>query len=335
VNIDRTSETTTAQCLTIFNLMIEDVQVKKNIIADQIHVIEESLFDLESSIISTRNSERDTQLFSPRNDHLSEKKFIEKTQIEKKLLEERKNQLEIEFRECENRFEQIEFLKCNYHAKSPDDLTDEDIASIYESQNSERHRIVRDLHDCTIQDLTYLIYKIEFSIKHLDQDTNYVRLEMHDMIKKIKSIINDMRDIIFNIRPMEIDDLGIEGALMQFIDTLRNSSDISIEYDIKDLDLFDTNKMLFLYQIIKEFCNNAIKHANADLLKLDIKKVDDNLFVIIEDNGLGYDIKSISKTGKHFGLQIAKERIKLLKGEIEINTGASKGTKIIISVPVA
>ena len=206
--------------------------------------------------------------------------------------------------------------------------------SFVELQNIERQRIARDLHDCTIQDLTMLIHKVELASKYIDCDTNLAKLELYHMIKNIRTIIDDMRDIVFNLRPMQIDDLGFTDAINSLFDVLQEETEIKILSNVKIVNLMSKELSVSMYQIIQEICKNAIKHSNARMLKIDISENDLEFKIQIEDDGIGFELPSKNEANKHFGLLIVKERILLLKGNIRIDSTSGMGTKVIISVPI-
>ncbi len=211
--------------------------------------------------------------------------------------------------------------------------------SILEAQEIDRQRIARDLHDSTVQSLTSLVHKAELCVKLIDIDATRAKLELTSMSNTIKTVINDMRGIIYNLKPMTLDDLGLTITLERYASRLMdlNNINVIIHSNEETKEILPVIKVT-LFRIIQEACNNVIKHANASLITIDINYEEHNVTVSIKDNGAGFDIDNSNSDGaKHsssFGLSIMKERISLLSGTVDIKSEMGKGTTVIVSAPL-
>ena len=195
--------------------------------------------------------------------------------------------------------------------------------SLLEYQENERNRIARDIHDSTVQNLTSLIHKVELCTKLIDKDLIRTKLEMQTMIITLRNTIDELRSIIYNLRPMSIDDLN-----QPFKTRLKV---VNKEYKLLPI------VNLTVYRVIQEACNNIIKHAEAKNVLITITYMKDALEVIIEDDGIGFDSDRSSRPRSDlsgFGISIMKERIFLLSGNICFYNKESGGTKIKLNVPV-
>lgn len=199
-------------------------------------------------------------------------------------------------------------------------------------QEKERQRIARDLHDNTVQNLTHLIHKVELSSKFIDQDIIRAKMELLDINRNIKSIINDMRNIIFYLRPMEFDDIGLKATFDKYFSEIQFQTDMQIFYEIDDIEINSELVSISIFHIVKECVNNAIKYSNANNLNIKISKSNANISIYIEDDGVGFDI-SKTNNKRHFGLALTKENVSILKGKFDINSVLNKGTIITISIP--
>lgn len=212
-------------------------------------------------------------------------------------------------------------------------------------QEKERQRIATELHDSSVQNLTHLVHMVELSSMFIDQDPVRAKLELENCIKILKSTIDEMRETIFNLRPMSIDDLGFKQCIENFITNCQAQfKNCCIEYDVCELiddrwkneDKQKINILLItVYRVIQEAIINALKHSDADRIILDVKVHDEKCYITIKDNGKGFSLDDVmERNNKHFGLFIMKERISLLHGNILINTGIGKGTEINIKIPL-
>ncbi|MBE5968289.1 MAG: sensor histidine kinase [Lachnospiraceae bacterium] len=255
------------------------------------------------------------------------KENIEKSDIDQLELLQRKRGLE-KTTDC------INFLMEELIDKSNKDLG----LNILEAQEKERQRIAGDLHDSTVQNLTSLVHKTELCIKLIDIDLVRAKLELSTMSNTIKSIINDMRNIIFNLKPMTLCDLGLVLTVNQFTKKLASENDIDIQFshneEVKNvIPIINTT----IFRIIKEACYNVIKHANATLIEINICYSENDIEVSIKDNGIGFDQNILNDENhqSNFGLPIMKERIALLSGILQLQTDKGKGTLINVSVPIS
>ena len=212
--------------------------------------------------------------------------------------------------------------------------------SILEAQETERSRIACDLHDSIIQNLTNLVHKTELCIKTIDRDTIGVKLDLQFMMQNLKIIINDIRSIIYNLRPMAFEDLGINIAIERFLNQFEQMNKVGVKFEntCTDNALNTSVVSLTLFRIIQEACSNAVKHGNASSIKVNISNDDCSIILWIQDNGTGFDIKKESTKVKTdnsgFGLSIMKERIYLLSGNINIDSSRERGTQIIVKIPI-
>ncbi len=207
---------------------------------------------------------------------------------------------------------------------------------ILDIQERERQRIARDLHDTSLQNLTHIIHKIEFSSMFIDEDPTKAKLELSSVNKNLRSVIKEIRNTIFDLRPMTFDDLGLKESFERLADHLRESSDFEVFYNIEEINCNNSLVLMTIFRIIEECTNNAIKHSNGSVVFFELKKITENTcIIIVADNGKSFDAeKVLSEKQRHFGLNILRERVELLCGTIEIDSKPDKGTVIKIIIPL-
>lgn len=220
-----------------------------------------------------------------------------------------------------------------------------EIYDILNIQEKERQRIASELHDSSIQNLTHLIHLIELSSMYIDQDPVKAKLELESCIVFLKSIIGEIRDTVFNLRPMTFDDLGFKKCIDNLISNLKNKfKDFEIEYHVCELkeDIFrqsdkqkDNLFLVTIYRIIQEAIYNALKHSNGNKVILDVKLKNEKCCISVIDDGKGFDFDHSNEDDDiHFGISLMKERAELLNGKVSIITKPEAGTKIEIQVPL-
>ena len=221
---------------------------------------------------------------------------------------------------------------------TPDKENLQEQSEWFKNQEMDRKRIANELHDTSIQDLTHIIHQIELAGFYIDIDATKAKLELASVNDEIRKIIKDIRNTIFDLRPMAFDDLGLTGAIENLIDVLNGRFIIDIHANIDFEDDFDEIKKLEIYRVIQESLTNSAKHANAKTITLTIYDKENELYILVSDDGIGipkqgaYDESDNDKM-IHYGLQIMKERVSILNGRCYINSIKNEGTKIEIIIP--
>ncbi|MEG0805977.1 MAG: histidine kinase [Lachnospiraceae bacterium] len=209
---------------------------------------------------------------------------------------------------------------------------------LLETQEAERQRIARDLHDSTVQNLTAMSHKLEYCSRLIDSDPNRSKIELMNASKSMRENVNDMRKIIYDLRPMALDDMGIDIAIERELGRLERESGVKILYSVQGEVLYNLPIVnLSLFRIIQEACNNAIKHAEPKNISVRITNYLNKVELHIVDDGKGFDTDKDffnEDVGKGFGLTTMKERIYLLSGTLNITSEVGKGTDLFVTVPV-
>lgn len=204
--------------------------------------------------------------------------------------------------------------------------------SVFDIREKERQRIARDLHDVSLQNLTHLIHKIELSSLYIDKDPLRAKLELATVQKDLRQVIDEMRNVVYNLHPMSLDDLGLKETIERMIDLVNKENFFSVETEIDEISSDSHFFLLSIFRIIQECFCNAIKHSEGNTIFISLKKDYDKYIIKVKDNGKGFDIKKIEKKENHFGLSILKERVFILNGKIDFQS-SEEGTLVIIEIP--
>ena len=209
--------------------------------------------------------------------------------------------------------------------------------SVLDVQEKERQRIARDLHDSSLQDLTHLVHQVELSSLYIDQDPLKAKLELASIETGLRKVIDDIRNRIYDLRPMTFDDLGLRETLLNFFSVINREGHFEIISDIDDIEdkLSEKEKeisLIMIYRIIQECVQNAVEHSKGSRIDVSLKKNGEVIFIRIQDNGTGFNLEEAEKKDRHFGLSVVKERVFLLSGKMKID--ANMGTEILIEIPL-
>lgn len=208
---------------------------------------------------------------------------------------------------------------------------------IIQVQEEERQRIARDIHDGPAQALTNAVIKTEVCEKLIDVDISRGKDEMQELKKVLRNSIKDIRGIIYNLHPMALDDIGFIPTIERYIQDFQNDTNIHIDFIVlSKIELEDNIKNVVLFRIVQEALNNVRKHSKATLVKIKVEMTKKHIYLLIEDNGIGFNLESNKSHIRHdcgFGLLNMQERVELINGTFEIKSEKNCGTKIIIDIP--
>ena len=269
----------------------------------------------------------DFQVFYPRKDNTPiQKDEIEKSNSRKADYEELNGKLNKTKAILEERIKKLEKI-LKYESYN--------ITAI-NFQEDDRQRIARDLHDASLQNLVHLVHKLELCHLYIDQDPLKAKLELSLVSKGLKEVLNEIRNTIFDLRPMSFDDLGLKAGLERLLERINENKKYEIISDIDDVSCENNFILVYIYRTVQEGLNNILKHAEAEKIIFRCKMINDLCVIDMEDDGKGFCEELEEERGdKHFGLSSMRERIELLNGIIEISSSEGNGTKIHIEIPLA
>lgn len=207
---------------------------------------------------------------------------------------------------------------------------------IIQAQEEERHRVARDIHDGPAQTLANLTIKAEICEKLIDIDQERAKYELQDLRRVLRDSIKDIRKIIYNLRPMSLDDLGFIPTVQRYIEGFQEETNIPVDFIILSRrPMEDPVKNLAIFRIIQESLNNIRKHARAKTVKIKLEISNQSIQLIISDDGIGFDAESVANETREdggFGLLNIRERVELLNGSLQIKSAPNKGTRICVNL---
>ena len=206
---------------------------------------------------------------------------------------------------------------------------------LIESQENERKRVAAELHDSIGQDLLILKNKLLTSIKKAG-DEKYIQ-QLSELSDLTSSAIDDVRQISYNLRPYELDRLGLTKTIESMIERANEFTDINFKGRIENIDqTFPPETGINLYRIIQESLNNVIKHSEAGEVLIRVRKSETSVEIGVSDDGKGFDLWNyrMNSDRNGFGLKGIEERVRLFNGEFNVESSPGKGTKIRISIPI-
>ena len=205
------------------------------------------------------------------------------------------------------------------------------------AQEEERKRLSREIHDGPAQDLANIIMRAELCERMLTIDPHKVQLELKDLKAITKDSLQDLRKVIFDLRPMALDDLGIIPTLKRYLTNFEAETEILTELVCHGREQrFNSSLEATIFRTVQEGLTNIKNHAKATNVRVRFEYANDKLSISVKDNGRGFDPSLVLQNSERtcYGLVSMRERIELLEGELVINSEPDKGTELLAIIPV-
>jgi two-component system sensor histidine kinase DegS len=205
---------------------------------------------------------------------------------------------------------------------------------IIEAQEDERKRLSREIHDGPAQMLANVMMRSDLVERvYRERGGEEALAEVKSFKKMVRSALYEVRRIIYDLRPMALDDLGLVPTLRKYLQTIEEYHNTSkIEFVNVGLERRLLPKYeVAMFRLIQESVQNALKHSKAKSIIVKLELTRSAINVLIRDNGVGFDLKKAYPNS--FGLIGMRERVELLEGELTIESKIGSGTAVYIQVP--
>jgi len=210
---------------------------------------------------------------------------------------------------------------------------------VFQIIEEERMRIARDMHDGPAQAMANLVLQAEILERLITRDPQLVVSELADFKDSVRTVLDDTRRLIFDLRPMTLDDLGLVPTLRKFVKEFGERAGITATLRVIGQEARLPGSLeATVFRILQEALNNARRHAQASAVEVTTKFQPDTLEVSVRDTGVGMDIEATERTldtTRHFGLISMRERTELEKGRFQLISEPGQGTEVLISFPLA
>ncbi|MCL6638082.1 MAG: sensor histidine kinase [Firmicutes bacterium] len=277
---------------------------------------------------------------------------VMKLKEREKLLRYRRDHLEISLRRLQNTVQRAEKLVSqvgvvfNFLSGGLQDLsskigemreTQQMALSIIRAQEEERKRVAREIHDGPAQSMANIVMRAEFCLKLLEMHPDKVRDELVALQNLVRLSLTDIRKIIFDLRPMVLDDLGLAPAVKRYLADYKEQYGLQIDFlFFGQQKRLESSIEVALFRIIQESVSNIRKHAQAKTAVVKMEMLPKRVTIFVKDDGRGFDPAQVlrDKNREGYGLVGMRERVQLLKGKMNIATAPGRGTAISITVPL-
>jgi len=206
------------------------------------------------------------------------------------------------------------------------------IESVIQAQESERHKLSRKMHDGPAQALSNFILQAEIAQRLFDMDIDQARDELDELKATASSTFVKVRDFIFELRPMMLDDLGLVPTLRHYMESFKDQNQFEVNFTATGTERrLDGYLEIMIFRAVQELLSNATRHSDASAIKIHIDTGEDSMTVNVEDNGNGFDAEKALDGS--MGLKVIKDRVEILQGEFNLDTAMGQGTRVAFSIP--
>jgi two-component system sensor histidine kinase DegS len=201
-------------------------------------------------------------------------------------------------------------------------------------QEAERQRLSRQMHDGPAQALSNFILQTEIAMRLFDVDAAQARNELGNLKVAAMSTFQKVRNFIFELRPMMLDDLGLAPTIHRYADLFKEQAGVDVSITITGTERrLEPYVEVMVFRAMQELLSNAVHQNQANLVKIQLDMGPAFVKLSLDDNGKGIDTDALGKEA-NLGLKLIKERTEMLGGTFEINSSPGKGARVTLSIPV-
>ncbi|MBO0997851.1 sensor histidine kinase [Bacillus sp. SD075] len=205
---------------------------------------------------------------------------------------------------------------------------------IIEAQEQERKKLSREIHDGPAQMLANVMMRSDLIERvQRERGPDEALVEIRSLKVMVRNALYEVRRIIYDLRPMALDDLGLVPTLRKYLQTTEDyNNGVNLNFvNLGQAKRLPSDMEVALFRLVQEAVQNSLKHADPKKVQVKLSISKEMVTVVVKDDGKGFD-SSIQKEGS-FGLVGMRERVELLEGEMTIDSQPGAGTLVFIQIP--
>lgn len=210
------------------------------------------------------------------------------------------------------------------------------VIRVIQTEEAAKQSLVREMHDGPASSLSNFILQAEICQRFFDIDPDRSRAELNALKSSAAATFNDVKDFIFDLRPMMLDDLGVVPTLRRYVETFQEKNSISVPITVTGAERrLESHVEVTIFRGVQELLNNAVSHAQATQIQVQLNIGQSEVTAVVEDNGSGFDVEQmLSDEGQTIGLSALRERIEMLGGKLDLQSSVGQGTRVAFTIPV-
>jgi len=207
------------------------------------------------------------------------------------------------------------------------------VEMLVNAQETERQRLSRQMHDGPAQALSNFILQTEIAMRLFDIDATQARGELNNLKTSAMGTFQKVRNFIFELRPMMLDDLGLVPTVRRYSEAFKEQTGLDINVTITGNERrLEPYLEVMIFRAVQELLGNSARHGQGSLVKVMVDMGEDRIRVSVDDNGRGFD-PDVVQQGTSLGLKLIRERAEMLGGSFEMDSAVGRGARIAFAVP--
>ena len=211
------------------------------------------------------------------------------------------------------------------------------VIRVIQSEETARQSLVRKMHDGPASSLSNFILQAEICQRFFDNNPDRAKAELNALKTAAATTFGSIKNFIFDLRPMMLDDLGVVPTLRRYVESIQEKHELSISITVTGIERrLEEHIEVTIFRSVQELLNNAINHGRATQIQVLLDLDQDRILAVVEDNGSGFNVDDVftDNTKSSIGLATLRERIEMLNGELNLQSSLGHGTRAEFSIPV-
>ncbi len=210
------------------------------------------------------------------------------------------------------------------------------VIRVIQTEELGRQSLVRRMHDGPASSLSNFILQAEICQRFFDVNPDRARAELNALKGAAAATFNDVKDFIFDLRPMMLDDLGVVPTLRRYVESFQEKNSISVPITVTGVERrLESHIEVTIFRGVQELLNNSLLHAQATQVQVSLDLAQDLVQAVVEDNGSGFNVdETLNSNNRTIGLSSLRERIEMLGGEMKIQSRMGHGTRVEFAIPI-
>ncbi|MCA9943419.1 MAG: sensor histidine kinase [Ardenticatenaceae bacterium] len=211
------------------------------------------------------------------------------------------------------------------------------VIRVIQTEEAVRQGLVRKMHDSVASSISNFILQAEICQRFFDINPDRARTELNALKSSAGSTFSNVKDFIFDLRPMMLDDLGVVPTLRRYAESFQEKNGIPVPITVTGVERrLESHIEVTVFRNVQELLQNAMNHARATQIQIQIDMGQEQVTAVVEDNGSGFNVDdALNSNNKTIGLATLRERTEMLGGELNIHSNVGQGTRIEFAIPIS
>lgn len=211
------------------------------------------------------------------------------------------------------------------------------VIRVIQTEEAVRQSLVRKMHDSVASSISNFILQAEICQRFFDVNPDRARAELNALKNSAGTTFNHVKDFIFDLRPMMLDDLGVVPTLRRYVESFQEKNGIPVPITVTGVERrLESHIEVTIFRNVQELLTNALTHAQASQIHVSLDLAPDHVTAVVEDNGSGFNVDDAlnHSSNRTIGLTTLRERTEMLGGTLSIQSSVGQGTRVEFVIPI-